>query len=144
MRFREVATGSRHPRAVAAVVLGALAIGVSACGEDDFENESRPPSPIEITAAIDDRSVSVSPSEFGAGLVTITISNQTDEPTTLTLVGPSDEESPEIPAGGTGSIKANLAEGDYEASAGASSTIKTQTVKVGPERESAQNDLLLP
>ena len=144
MRFREAVTGSPRGRAAAGLLLGALLLGLAACGEDDFENEPRPPAPIEITAAIDDRSVNVSPSKFGAGLVTITISNQSDEPTRLTLEGPTDEASGEIPPGGTGSLKAALEEGDYEASAGAEIDIKPQRVTVGPERETSQNELLLP
>ncbi len=117
---------------------------LSACGEDDFPNEQRPPSPIELTAAIDEKSVSVSPKAIGAGLVNLTISNQTDEPTRLTLEGPTSEASSEIPPGATGAIKAALEEGDYEAAAGAEIDIKPATLAVGPTRPSSQNDLLQP
>lgn len=144
MRFREAVRGNPRVRLGAALALAGVAATFAACGEDDFENEPRPPAPIEVTAAIDDEQVNVSPGEFGAGLVNITISNQTDEPTRLILEGPTDEESGEIVPGGTGSIKAALEEGAYEASAGADLAIRPQTVKVGPERESSQNDLLLP
>jgi hypothetical protein len=143
MRFRE-ATGSRRARFGVAATLSVGLLGAAGCGEDDFENEPRPPAPIEITAAIDDRSVNVSPGSFGAGLVTITISNQTDEPTRLLLEGPTDAESTDIVPGGTGSIKTALEEGEYEASADSDLGIRSQSVKVGPERESSQNDLLLP
>ena len=144
MRFREAAIADRRSRAAMVVALGGAALALGACGEEDFANDPRPPSPIEVTAAIDDKTVSVSPSEFGAGIVTITISNQTDEPTRLALEGPTDTASKEIIPGGTGTIKATLEEGDYEASAGTELDIRPQTVKVGPERESSQNDLLLP
>jgi hypothetical protein len=143
MRFRE-ARGSRRARFGVAATLSVGMLGTAGCGEDDFENEPRPPAPIEITAAIDDRSVNVSPGSFGAGLVTITISNQTDEPTRLLLEGPTDAESTDIVPGGTGSIKTALEEGEYEASADSDLGIRSQSVKVGPERESSQNDLLLP
>ena len=145
MRFREAVRGNRRRHAAVGAALSVFALGVAACGEDDFENEPRPPSPIEITAAIDDEGVSVSPSKgIGAGLVTITISNQTDEPANLTLVGPTDVESDDIVPGGTGSVKTALKEGAYEASAGDDTSIKSRTVTIGPERESSQNDLLLP
>ena len=124
----------------------ALAAGVSGCGEDDFENEPRPPSPVELTAAIDKKSVSIAPSDPRAGLVVITISNQTDEATQLILDGPGDEDpvSGEIEPLGTGSIKAPLEEGEYEALAGDSETIEPALITVGPPGDSSQNDLLLP
>ena len=124
----------------------ALAVGASGCGEDDFENEPRPPSPVELTAAIDKRGVSVAPSDPAAGLVVITISNQTDEVTQLVLDGPGDEDptSGDIEPLGTGSIKASLEEGEYQAIAGNSETIEPAPIKVGPPGPSSQNDLLLP
>ena len=144
MRFREALTGDRHPRVAAIATLCALALTLAACGEDDFPNDPRPPSPVELTAAIDQRSVNVSPSEVGAGIVNLTISNQTDEPTTLTLAGPTEASSGEIPAGGTGSLKTTLEEGEYEITADSGADVRPQTLTVGPERESSQNDLLLP
>ena len=64
MRIREVAQtlgGSRACERPASAC--ALIVGVSGCGEDDFENDPRPPSPVELTAAIDKDSVSIAPSE---------------------------------------------------------------------------------
>jgi hypothetical protein len=144
MWFREAASGSRRLRAGGFGLLLTASLVLAACGEDDFPNDPRPASPIELTAAIDENSVSVSPKSFGAGLVNITISNQTDEPTRLTLEGPTSETSSEIPPGGTGSIKAALVEGDYEATAGAEIDIKPARVEVGPDRPTSQNELLQP
>jgi len=143
MRVRETSTARCDLRsATLAALIAALAL--SACGSDDFENAPRPPIPLELTAAIDDRRVSVSPSELGAGTVVITISNQTADPTRLVLEGPTDAQSGEIVPGGTGSIKTTLEEGEYEAAAGAEIDIKTTTVTVGPERESSKDELLQP
>ena len=144
MWFREAAYRTRGLRAGALGLLAAAPFLFGACGEDDFPNDPRPPSPIELTAAIDDRTVSVSPRSFGAGVVNLTISNQTEEPTRLTLEGPTSAASPEIPPGGTGSIKAALEEGDYEAAAGAEIGIKPAQLTVGPERPTSQNELLQP
>jgi hypothetical protein len=122
------------------------AFALAACGEEDFENEPRPPAPIELTARIADEVVNVSPNsagEVGAGLATITISNQSQDPAVLVLEGPTDAESGEIVPGGTGDIKTTLEEGDYTVSARDSSA-RDATLKVGPQRESSQNDLLLP
>lgn len=145
MRFREVAQALGGSRAFAVGIGCALVVGASGCGEEDFENNPRPPSPVELTAAIDKNSVSIAPSSPDAGLVVITISNQTEEPTELVLAGPTDASSGEIPAGATGTIKAALEEGAYEASTGISeSEIEPADLTVGPPGESSQNDLLLP
>ena len=146
MRIREAVQFLGGSRVLAAGVGLAMIVGVSGCGEDDFENEPRPPSPVELTAAIDKENVSIAPSDPAAGLVVITISNQTEESTQLTLDGPGDEDpsSGDIPPRGTGSIKAALEEGEYEATAGDGESIKSAAVTVGPPGESSQNDLLLP
>jgi hypothetical protein len=123
-----------------------VALAIGACGEDDFENEPRPASPIELTALINDREVKVSPrgaDRVGAGLVSIVISNQADDPSALVLEGPTDGASDEIPAGGTGSMTLDLAEGEYIATA-ESLDVRDATLNVGAPRESAQNELLLP
>jgi hypothetical protein len=145
MRLRgEASIATRCRRGGALGLLATLSLLIGACGEDDFPNDPRPPAPIELTAAIDPRSVSISPQSLGAGLVVLTVSNQTDEPTRLTLEGPTSATSNEIPPGGTGSIKAALAEGEYEAAAGAETGIKPATLEVGPERATSQNELLQP
>ena len=69
---------------------GIALIGAAGCGSDDFANDPRPPAPIELTAKVDDRKVSVSPVEIdgepiGAGLATVTIANLTDDEVQLTL-----------------------------------------------------------
>ena len=125
-------------------LVGAFAL--ASCGEDDFENDPRPPAPIELTARIADDVVNVSPSsasQVGAGLANITISNQSQDAAVLLLDGPTDEQSEEIVAGGTGSMKIALAEGDYTVSA-QDSTAKQAKLEVGPDRPTSQNDLLLP
>ena len=125
----------------------AVAIAVSACGEDDFENEPRPSAPIELTANVTDEQVSVSPSKgpaVGAGLATFTISNQSEDEVSLTLVGPTDELSDPIPPGGVGSLKAELSEGEYEVTGGEESDAREDRLLVGPDRPSSQNEVLLP
>jgi hypothetical protein len=126
--------------------LGAVAVVLAfgACGEDDFENEPRPPVPVERSVKIDDREVAVSPRRVGAGVVNFTISNQSRDPATFTLTGPTDESSGPIPPGGVGILKAALEEGSYDAGAGDQSGARPGTLEVGPERRTSQNELLLP
>ena len=117
------------------------ALGVGACGDDDFKNDPRPPAPVELSAQIADRGVTVSPDNVGAGIATITISNQTRDPAKLVFQGPSDQSSAEIVPNGTGSLKLTLEEGDYTVSDGNGHESK---LTIGPERPSSQNQLLLP
>src|ERR687892_2213894 len=93
-----------------------MALAVAGCGRDDFENDPRPPVPAEISAKIANDGVAVSPREFGAGLVNLTVANLTTESGTLVIRGPVNAESDEIPAAGTTTLKVDLKTGAYEAS----------------------------
>jgi hypothetical protein len=132
-------------RSFAVASVAALATGVLAgCGADDHPNVPRPPSTIEITAKIDDEKVDVSPSKFGAGLVVMTISNQSEDPVQIGVEGPTAGESSGIEPGGVGSFKFDFKQGDYEVSPGKESGARPAVLTVGPERASSQNELLLP
>jgi hypothetical protein len=138
---------SVRPRAGIAIGVGAL-LTIAGCGDDsDFANDPRPPAPIVVTAKVDSQKVVVSPKEFGAGLVNFTVSNQSDDPVSLTLVGPAPEdntESGEIPPNGVGNLKAEVSEGDYEINGGDRSDARPAQVTVGPQRASSSDQLLLP
>ena len=128
----------------AALVAG---LGVAACGEDDFPNEGRPSSPVSVAAVITDTEVSVSPrapGAIGGGLAVFTIANLSSEPGALVLEGPTDAASEEILPGDTGRLKTELLEGDYIVNAGEDSSVADAELTVGPQRPSAQNELLLP
>lgn len=134
-------------RLLAGGALLACGLVIAACGEDDFENLPRPAAPIEIGARVSDGRIEVSPSKasaVGAGLANITISNQSDQQISLTLEGPTDAVGDPVPPGGVGSMKAELAEGEYEVTAGEESDARPDLLSVGPDRPSSQNDLLLP
>ena len=139
----EATDGWSGLRAGVVALVAASSVFVGACGEDDFPNEPRPASPVALTAAIDKSNVSISPQELGAGLVVITISNQTGEATRFTLEGPTTAASGDIVPGGTATLKTDLAEGEYEATAEGDG-IEPSVLEVGPPRPSSQNDLLLP
>ena len=122
----------------------AAALGVAACGSDDFANDPRPPAPTEITARISDSDVNLSPSRIGGGPANFTVSNQSRQPASLILEGPTDAVGSELPPGAVGELKATLEEGQYEVSGGPESDAREGTLEVGPDRESSQNQLLLP
>ncbi|HEY8466118.1 MAG TPA: hypothetical protein VIL04_04880 [Solirubrobacterales bacterium] len=142
MRFREDVIGAWRRGAAAVATLACLTL--AACGgDDDFENEPRPAAPVNLSAAITKRGLLVSPSRVGAGVVEITITNQTGEDARVQLEGPSSAPPADVPAGGTGSLKANLERGSYTVSA-EPATQRTARLRVGPPRPSSSSELLLP
>jgi hypothetical protein len=131
----------------AAVAAAAIAAG---CGEDDFENEPRPPVPMELTGVIQEDKLTVSPSRnIGAGPFTILISNQTDTEHTVTLEGGSiQEQVGPVAPDDTVEIKRTLAPGSYEVRAGSARAVRREIqpamLDIGKERRSSNNELLLP
>ena len=141
---------TRRGRATALLVSGSLAaLGYAGCGGKDFENEPRPPIAVALTGVITESQVTISPDQLGAGPIVLTISNQTDESHTVTLEGeelPPEEVGPINPRD-TAAIQKTLSEGTYTVSAessGVFSEIQPATIRVGDERESGSDDLLLP
>ena len=135
----------------AAVVLCAVAL-IAACGEeDDYENRPRPPAPIVVSASINDERVSVSPRTFGAGPITLIVTNQTQNAQELVLetdeIGGSapgiEQQTGPISPGDTASLKANLREGSYRVAVNGRG-IAEASLDVGEARPSAQNELLQP
>ena len=135
----------------AAVALGAIAL-LAGCGEeDDYENLDRPPAPIVVSASIDNKRVSVAPAEFGAGPITLIVTNQTEAAQELTLetdeIGGSGpgirQKSGPISPGDTASLKADLKKGTYKVAVNGAG-IDEAALTVGEPRESAQNELLQP
>jgi hypothetical protein len=136
----------RRTCAPALVALLASAL-IAGCGAEDFANEPRAAAPIETTARLGPGIVEVSPDSFGAGIVNITVANLSDHPASLILKAASGKtaaSSGTIAPQAVTTIKTDLKQGNYEAVAGGASNIRSDTIKVGPERASSQNDLLQP
>jgi hypothetical protein len=130
--------------------LAFAAVLVAGCGSStDYKNTPRPAAPIVVTASISKQAVSVSPTKFGAGPITLIVTNQTSASQQLTLeidsgdAGFKGQTGPINPRD-TGELKANLdAPGTYSVHVDGGS-IKAARVTVGAKRPSAQNDLLQP
>ncbi len=139
-------------RAEAVLAAAALAAGLGACGADeDYENTPRPPSPINVTAAIDSDEVRVSPVTFGAGPVVILVSNQSGAAQQVTFetdeigaaTGGIRRSTGTIASRSTGQLKVDAPEGTYTLSASAGG-VAPAVVEVSKRRASAQDQLLLP
>jgi hypothetical protein len=122
---------------------------VAGCGaSNDYKNEPRPPAPIVVTASINKNQVAVSPKRFGAGPITLIVTNQTGASQQLTVevnsgqAGFKGRTGPINPRD-TGQLKADLARGTYSVHVDGNS-IRPAQLTVGRERASAQNALLQP
>ena len=134
-------------RATFAIAIAALL--VVGCGDQDFENNPRPPVPVGLTGVIQDDKLTLSPTQVGAGQVTITISNQTGGPKSITLEGASTTETVG-PVGSldTAEITRTLEPGSYEVRAGSARAVLKEIapakLSIGKERTSSSGELLLP
>ena len=141
-----------NPGRVATACAVLFASVLAGCGDEggDYANKPRPATPINVTAAISDKKISISPKEFGAGPVVIIVSNQSGAEQRLTLqteeLGGSQpglkQKTDPIAPRGTGTLKADVREGSYALST--SDGPKAATLDVGPKRKSAQDELLAP
>jgi hypothetical protein len=119
------------------------------CGdEEDRANANRPPAAINVTAAIIDGRVLVSPKRFGAGPIRLIVTNQTDSDQRLTLEsddsgGGVTATSGAIAPATTATLEVDVREGDYALHT-SDDGIAPASVKVGAARESAQGALLQP
>ncbi len=127
-------------------------VGCGASGDDDnYANEPRPATPIVVSASISDGSVSVSPRSFGAGPVTLIVTNQTGRTQELTLeteeIGGEapgiEQNTGPINPGDTAQLQADLRKGTYRVSV-AGSGISGADLQVGDPRPSSQDELLQP
>jgi hypothetical protein len=145
MQMRRTAA---HASLAVAVVLAAGGCGSSSA---DYKNDPRPPGPIVITGYISDQRVSVSPRSLGAGPISLIVTNQTATAQRVTLEsagatgsGPGIKQvTAPISPQDTATLKVDVKPGSYSVHVG-EDAIRAARLKVGPQRASAQNDLLQP
>jgi hypothetical protein len=139
-------------RSAAAMLAAGAACALAGCGGggDDYANKPRPATPINVTAAISDKKISISPKQFGGGPVVFIISNQTTKEQTLTLEtdelggaqGGIKQSTDPIAPRGTGTLKADMRKGSYAVSV--RNGPSPASLEVGPPRKSAQDTRLEP
>jgi hypothetical protein len=152
----------RRPRssfgALPLVAAASASFVLAGCGSDtSYDNKLRPPSPVNVTAAISGNSVVLSPSSLGAGPVVILVSNQSDASQVATLEVNQLQSNPgaKKTAGlrqSTGPINPqDTAQIKVVVQPDTTYTLKTDDngiapaqLRVGNERPSAQNDVLTP
>jgi hypothetical protein len=129
----------------------ALALVTGCGGGGDYANDPRPPAPINVTAAITNSKVSVSPQRFGAGPIVLIISNQSSSAQEVTFEtdelggskpGRTFKTTPINPRG-TATLKVDVRQGDWKLGT-KDGGVRPAALSVGRKRKSAQNDLLEP
>jgi hypothetical protein len=139
------------PRTTAGVAV-AVALALGGCGDDDeFANDERSPAPITLSAAITRSNVTVSPSRVGAGSIELIASNLTSTSQRVTLRSRTlsdgsdrlEQRTGPINPGDTASLTAHLVAGTYRVTTG-TAAIAAATIRVGPARPSAKDELLQP
>jgi hypothetical protein len=136
---------------IAGGVAVVLAFGAGCGGDDEFANDERAPVPLMLSASITTSNVTVSPSRLGAGSVELIASNLTSRSQQLTLssqnladgADPLEQRTGPINPGDTASLTADLAQGTYRVTT-RSRAIAPATIRVGPARRGAQDQLLQP
>jgi len=129
-------------------ILGVTAMAVSACGGSTgtFQNNPRPPEPINITGSINNVRVLISPTSFGAGPIDLRVTNAASQSVSLTvrsqrgqIIANLQSINPDTP----GEVKFDIAPGTYVVTA-SQPGIQSAELRVGKERPSAASDVLQP
>jgi type IV pilus biogenesis protein CpaD/CtpE len=133
--------------------LSAAAALVAGCGSSDgYDNAARPPAPVNVSISLTAERVRISPDRLRAGPVVLLVSNQSDVSRDLTLTAPdgaasscvsADASSGPINPQGVARIPVDLVEGVCEVGV-EGGRLRPAQLTVGPQRKSAQDDLLQP
>lgn len=127
-----------------AAMLAALVVG--GCGDtEERTSNPRPPATVEVSVQIGDEKVTADPRKLGAGPIVLVASNQANASHLLTIDGPRLRQSVgPINPQDTATLKVTIRPGEYTVAADGTAGLQPATLTVGPERPSAQNELLQP
>lgn len=140
-------------RIVGALSATVLAIAGAGCGaSESYDNAERPPAPINIAVSLTPDRVSISPDRIGAGPVVLLVSNQSTRSREVVLDAPAHADgscvdgnasSGPINPQGTARVQLPLVEGRCTIAV-ADGDLRPARLVVGPQRASAQQDVLQP
>jgi hypothetical protein len=139
-----------HARSpIVLISAGVLAAsGLVGCGRVDQSekpNGARPPATLQVSAAITDRGVNVSPDRIGGGPLRMVITNQSSKSVRATLQGSGGgarSTRDPIPPGGVAAIQGTVTPGTWSLEVG--SGIEPARIRVTKMRGSSDGELLLP
>lgn len=148
--------------------LSLVALIAAGCTSEPRENLPRPPIPAGISVRLAEQQLDVSPVRVGFGPQTrqqvivderdgeiqgpadeplpvkLTITNATQRPARVEVIGPARRISRVVTPTGTEVLETRLPTGNYRVRAAGPKNGASAKLVVGPDRSSPQNDLLLP
>lgn len=131
-------------RICALCLLAAVAVIASGCEtQEEYKNELKPPAVLTLSTQITNTEIAVSPRSIGAGPTRFVIGNSSDANQLVTVEGERVSRQVKLGPGESTLFKATTYPGPLEIDAD-HTTADAVEVTVGPERESAQNDLNQP
>jgi hypothetical protein len=138
-------------RALVLASVGATVLLVGCGSSESHKNKLKPAEPINVTANVSEKRISVSPNAFGGGPIVLIITNQTSRKQDVTLEsattsgkpGIQQSTGPIVPEGGTAQLQVNVTKGNYRLSTN-DDRVEPATIAVGSSRGSSQNELLQP
>lgn len=130
-----------------AAPLLAMALASGCGGQTHYANDPRPPQLIQVSAAIVEGRIHVSPNKVGAGPLELLVANLSHKSHDVSIEpvggGGAQAKTGPINPQGTASVKLSVEPGSYRVTA-SSSDVTPDVLSVGPKRKSAQNQLLQP
>jgi hypothetical protein len=129
-----------------------IVVAGAGCGSSErYDNADRPPAPVNVSISLTPGRIAVSPTTIGAGPVVLLIANESGRSRELTLTAPGaaggcvdgDASSGPIHPQGTARVQLSLVEGACTVGVD-DGRLPPARLAVGPERPSAQDDLLAP
>lgn len=130
---------------MAPLLLMGLASGCG--GQTNYANDPRPPQLISVNAAILQDRINVSPRHVGGGPLVLLVANLDHRSHDVSIEpvggGAAGAKTGPINPQGTASVQLSVKPGSYRIKA-ASGNVTPGVLSVGPQRKSAQNQLLQP
>lgn len=134
-RFRALAVGL-------CAVLAALFIA-GCVGNESYPNKPKPPAPLTVSVFIGEDDIAISPQPFGAGPTRFIITNQTGTNQNVLISTDQFDRETKVGEGQTVNFKQTVQPGELSISAD-NTAADSATIKVGPTRPTAQQDLNQP
>lgn len=127
----------------AACVLLVATLASGCAGNESYPNNPKPPATLTVSVFIGEDDIAVSPEPFGAGPTRFIITNQTGTKQKVLLSTDQFDRETLVGNGQTANFKQTVQPGILSISAD-NTAADAKQIKVGPERESAQQDLNQP
>lgn len=127
--------------AVCVLLVAALASGCA--GNESYPNNPKPPATRTVSVIVAEDEIALSPKSFGAGPARFIITNQTGTDQKVLLSTEQFDREVLVGSGQTANFKQTVEPGDLSISTD-NAAADAVTVEIGPERESAQQDLNQP